>query len=698
MNSAAAETNACPEQRLKLQLFGGFRLFRPDGTAIALSGKRERALLAYLAINRNAPQPRRKLATLLWGNGEDETLLDNLRTCVWSLRKALNDSSQRLIISNHESIGIDTNAFDVDIWKFSHLARQSEVTSLETAASLYSGEFLDGLNIDSQEFEAWVRVEATHFRNLAIDVLDPLATLLAAAGKADQAIEVGLRTVRLDPLHEKAIRELMRRYAETGRRGAAFQLYRSLADTLKGEMDAEPEQATRLLFDEISRGDRLIPQPAVQADRNANGNGTPAPAATLSAPASAVTSRQEQAEKPRRPVPILIPAGIFGVLIAAAVAAGMLHRPLQEPAPAPPPAPPKFAFELPAKPSIAVLPFRNLTGDTTQENLADALTNDITTALSLASEIFVIDGESTAALRNKATRPVDAAANLGVRYVFEGSVQDATGRVRISARLIDALSGQQVWAELFEREVDDTFALQDDITLAILTSLQVQLTEGEQQRIMLVHGTRNLQAWLISAQGLRAVRRLTPFDNARAREFYRQAVELDPNFPGAIDGLAWTYLTAAQFGWSEMPAEDLAMAAGLAKKLVALDPQYSRTYTLLGILALMGNNHVQAVQFGEKAVELDPNGSEIAALLGLILTYTDDPERSSEMIKNRDAAQPLLSRMVPLGAWPFLSDARALRRGGSHSWTYPESQFAQRSAPRRAGGHVCRTGPGRPGT
>ena len=638
MISAAADA-ARPEQRMKLCLFGSFRLLRPDGTAIPMTGKRERALLAYLAVHQNSPQPRRKLATLLWGDADDETLLDNLRTCVWSLRKALNDSSRRVVISDNESIGIDAGAFEVDAWDFASLARQGDAASLETAAQLYSGEFLEGLSVDSQDFEAWVRDEVSYFRNIAIDVLDRLAGVLAASGKTEQAIAIGLRAVRLDPLHEKAVRALMRRYAEIGRRTAAFQLYRSLAETLKGEMNAEPEQETRLLFDEISRGERFVPQIAVQDEPEARENENADLMAVPNPQESAPVPQQMPADNSRRRIPFFILTAVFGGVFAATFAAGVLYRPIEKTA-ASLPAPPEFAFELPKKPSIAVLPFRNLSGDAAEESLADALTNDVTSALSLASEMFVIDGESTATLRNNTTRPVEAAASLGVRYVFEGTVQNAAGHVRVSARLIDSLSGQQVWADLFDREMQDTFALQDDLTLAILTALQVQLTEGEQQRIMLVHGTRNLQAWLISAQGLRAVRRLTAVDNARAREFYRQAVDLDPNFPGAIDGLAWTYLTAARFGWSDMPAQDLATAAGLAKKLVALDPQYPRTYTLLGLLSLMGNDHVHAVEYGEKAVELDPNGSEVAALLGYILTYTGDPERSVEVIRNAMRLSP----------------------------------------------------------
>lgn len=203
--------------------------------------------------------------------------------------------------------------------------------------------------------------------------------------------------------------------------------------------------------------------------------------------------------------------------------------------------------------------------------------------------------------------------------------------MRVSLALVEGASGQQLWAERYDREVGETFALQDEITLAVLTALQVQLTEGEQERVAAVHGTRNLDAWITAGQGLKAIRRLTPEDNMRARELYRRATALDPNYPGAVDGLAWSYLLAVRFGWSEMPAADLATAAELGEKALALDPMRSRAYALLGTVKLLMGDNEEAVSDGEKAVALDPNGSEVAALLALTLTYTDDVARSPDL-------------------------------------------------------------------
>ena len=180
MNSASALDNGIEgTARWSLRLFGGFELNAlPGGERVALPGKRERVLLAYLALSPKGGQRRRKLATLLWGDASDETALDNLRTCVWALRKALGDTEHRAIASEGEDIVLNAAAFDIDALAFRRLAAQSERTELEEAASLYSGELLDGLAIENDEFESWRRAESARYRDQAIDVLTRLMTQL----------------------------------------------------------------------------------------------------------------------------------------------------------------------------------------------------------------------------------------------------------------------------------------------------------------------------------------------------------------------------------------------------------------------------------------------------------------------------------------------------------------------------------------
>src|SRR5947207_871211 len=154
--ASALDTGVEGPARWSLRLFGGFELnARPGGERVALPGKRERVLLAYLALSPKGSQQRRKLATLLWGDASDETALDNLRTCVWALRKALGDTEHSAIASEGEDIVLDAAAFDIDALAFRRFAAQSGGIELEAAANLYSGELLDGLAIENDEFESW---------------------------------------------------------------------------------------------------------------------------------------------------------------------------------------------------------------------------------------------------------------------------------------------------------------------------------------------------------------------------------------------------------------------------------------------------------------------------------------------------------------------------------------------------------------
>ncbi|HYK80588.1 MAG TPA: hypothetical protein VEU95_13220, partial [Micropepsaceae bacterium] len=176
--------------RWSLRVLDGFELgVLPGGQRVALPGKRERVLLAYLALSPNFRQPRRKLAALLWGNATDETLLDNLRACIWKLRKALGDTEHDVIASEGEDIVLDAAAFDVDALTFRRLAAQSERVGLEEAGKLCSGEFLDGLDIDSEEFESWRRAESTRYRDQTVDVLARLMRQFGECGEAERAIE-----------------------------------------------------------------------------------------------------------------------------------------------------------------------------------------------------------------------------------------------------------------------------------------------------------------------------------------------------------------------------------------------------------------------------------------------------------------------------------------------------------------------------
>ena len=188
----------------------------------------------------------------------------------------------------------------------------------------------------------------------------------------------------------------------------------------------------------------------------------------------------------------------------------------------------KMAFPLPEKPSLAVLPFDNLSGDSSQDYFSDGITETIITNLSNVSNLFVIARNSTFTYKGKPVKVQQVAEELGVRYVLEGSVQRSEDRVRITAQLIDALTGHHLWAENYDRKLGDIFALQDDITEHVTMALKVKLTEGEQARIRR-RDIENKEAYEYFLRGLEIFRTFTKEANDQGRKLFEKTVELDPN-------------------------------------------------------------------------------------------------------------------------------------------------------------------------
>ena len=287
----------------------------------------------------------------------------------------------------------------------------------------------------------------------------------------------------------------------------------------------------------------------------------------------------------------------------------------------------RMAFPLPKKPSIAVLPFDNLSGDKTQAYLADGLTEDIITALSQVSSLFVIARNSTFTYKGKPVKVQKVAEELGVRYVLEGSIQRSDERVRITAQLIDALSGTHLWAERYERKITDLFALQDEITDRIVTALRIKLTKGEEIRVHRKH-TRSLKAWNLLSRGKELFHRINKTDNAAARQWFKKAIEVDPGYALAYASLAWTHWADAFHHWSKDRKRSLERASFLAHKARALDDALPDVHALLGTIHLIKRQYDKAIEAGKKAVAINPNHATNTAHLAMSLHYAGRPKEA----------------------------------------------------------------------
>ena len=286
---------------------------------------------------------------------------------------------------------------------------------------------------------------------------------------------------------------------------------------------------------------------------------------------------------------------------------------------------------LPDKPSIAVLPFTNISGDLEQEYFSDGITEDIITDLSKVSALFVIARNSVFTYKGRAVRVQEVSRDLGVRYVVEGSVRKSGNRVRITAQLIDGMSGGHMWAERYDRDLTDIFALQDEITEKIVAALQVKLTEGEQEQVARRY-TENLVAYDYFLRGRADQARATKETNAQAREMFERAIELDPNFAGAYAVLSHTYSRDWSYQWSD-DTQALERASEAAKKAVTLDDSLPLAHARLAWIYLWRRQHEQAIAEVKRAIFLDPNFAEGYARLGIILTYAGRPGEGIDLVR-----------------------------------------------------------------
>jgi adenylate cyclase len=332
-------------------------------------------------------------------------------------------------------------------------------------------------------------------------------------------------------------------------------------------------------------------------------------------------------------------AGAMAVLVVA-VAVGIWRFYLRPAPPVEVASPERMAYPLPDKPSIAVLPFVNMSGDPEQEYFSDGITEEIITALSKVPRLFVIARNSTFTYKGKPVKVQKVAEELGVRYVLEGSIRMAGDRVRITAQLIDAITGHHLWAERYDRDMKDIFALQDEITLKILMALQVKLTEGE-QRVIRGRGTDNLDAYLKFLQSDEHADRFTKEDNALARQLAEEAIALDPGYAMAYLRLGGTHLMDLMYGSSESSRQSLRLAEELVHKALALDANLAEAHAFLGRIYLTKRQHEKAIAEGERALALAPNSDFVHAALAFTLRYAGRPEEAIGLYKKAIRLNPI---------------------------------------------------------
>jgi TolB-like protein/tetratricopeptide (TPR) repeat protein len=313
----------------------------------------------------------------------------------------------------------------------------------------------------------------------------------------------------------------------------------------------------------------------------------------------------------------------------------------------------RMAFPLPDKPSIAVLPFVNLSKDPEQEFFSDGLTDDLITDLSKISGLLVIARNSTFTYKGKPVKVKQVAEELGVRYVLEGSVRRAGDEVRITAQLIDAVTGVHLWAERYDGPMNKVFALQDEITQKIVSAMQVQLSGGEKEQVGL-KATDNIEAYNALLEGVGHFFRYTPDGTAKAAAFFKKAIELDPNYGRAYAALAHVYYQATLFT-ALLPALNMSWIEARLRlreyTQMALKKPTPSAYNLSALLYLSRRQHKEAISEEERGLALDPNSRECHFNMGRVLYLAGRPKEGIEYINKSWRLDPRsrLLNLVALG-------------------------------------------------
>jgi adenylate cyclase len=326
------------------------------------------------------------------------------------------------------------------------------------------------------------------------------------------------------------------------------------------------------------------------------------------------------------------------------------------------------AFPAPSdKPSIAVLPFQNMSGDPEQEFFADGLVEDIITTLSKLAGVTVIARNSSFAYKGRAVDLRDVGRQLGVRYLLEGSVRRAGDRIRVTAQLIDAHTGSHVWAERYDRPLNDIFAVQDEITLVLATEMQVNLTEGEQARLRYT-STGNVEAWSLWVQGLSFARQSVTKENwARALALWQKALALDPDSPPLNAMVGLIHVGDARFGWFDDRPTALAKGRRHAEKALSVDPKNADAHITVGYADMIDGQWDHAIAHIREAVEAAPLSADAATLASFILACAGQPRESTRSSRGRSNSvrtiPPTISGTL---ATPIASPADS-RRPSPHS-------------------------------
>ena len=575
---------------LIVKTLGGIR-FQLNQGEFRPPTRKATALLVYLGLSPRGSRSREHLADVLWGRSADEQSRASLRQTLSSLRKALGEQAN-LLESDGDAVGIQRHRLEIDALEFESLANSASQDDLERAAEMYQGEFLEGFSLKEEGFEDWLAFNRQQYNELALQLFQRLVEHYRMLQEYETALRYAQKLLSLDPLQEQTHRLLMELFARLGRREQALLQYDDCERILKKEFDVAPADETRSLYASIKTGGLRH----LEADAD-GGPGSPAQPG-ISSKAEAIPATRETRERKSSD-----------------------------------------------KPVIVVLPFDNLSGDPGQDYFSVGISKDIITELSRFRSLSVIAHSSSRSVRERGVDHLGIASQLNADYVVEGSVRRANNTVRITAQLVEAMSGEHVWANRYDREIEDIFSVQDEVTRMIVATVGGRL---EEHRVRSGNGdTRDGSVYDLILRAQAQHYRIVKSSNKEAYTILESALELDPDNGRVHSLLGAVLLLDYTMNWSESPAVTLNLALKHGREAVRLDGMDSLAHARLGETLLHFRKFDEAQRHFARALELNPNDIESRALYSLYWVAIGDAERSLQELETVGRIDPFERIWIP---------------------------------------------------
>ena len=612
----------------RLRVLGGFALEASPGAVPALSKRRAEAVLAVLAVCGELGCTRERLLALLWPESDEAGARQGLRDALHAIRRALGAGA---VPSAGRVLRLDPAVLTSDALQFAQALGSGRPAE---AVRLYAGPLLDGFHVDeAAEFERWLDGERARLAREYGEALRQLATAAEGAGDWSEAQSWWARAVEHDPLNSNLVLQQVRVLAAMGDRAGAIRVAEGHARRLREEFDLEPDREILATIERIRRGE-LSPAPAHQPTEDA----PPGDARVVAAPLASAGPEAASTPAPGRRVPRWASwgAGLAVLVLGGAYAAGRL---------------PESRAEVGAsRTAIAVLPFRNLSEDTSKAYVARGLHDELLTQLAKVSSLRVI-GRGSVLGYEKTPKPLrQIGEELSVGSIVEAGVQVDGDRLRVTVHLLDPITQAHLWAERYDRTLDDAFAVQSDIAQQIVAAVGARLTRAEGGAISAAP-TQVAGAYEFYLQGL-AYQRRPGFlrENYRAaQQLYERALALDPGFALAHAALASVHVAMHKLRY-DRSSERLEIAEREAETALRLAPGLPQAH-----MAAAGVRYHRGGRFRETLAEIDralrgaPNDTEIWAWMGvtqLSLGSWDSAVGAFEHARRLDPRDPNIYQLL----------------------------------------------------